>query len=82
MKINYKNTNNVIMKLVIPSILMIAIISILRHFITFKYTLISSIISLMIYGLLGVFIYFIITYKSKLLEDVFKEDIIKKLLRK
>ena len=82
MNLDYKYTLNTMLKLLIPSILMILVIVVLKHYIHVEYNIITSIISITIYGLIGSIIYLIITYKTKVIESVFGEGLIKKILRK
>ncbi len=82
MNFNYKNTIITLKKLIIPCIIMIIPIIIAKHFIVVEYTRLNSIISVLAYGIVGVIIYLIITYKNNALRDVFGDALIDKVLTK
>lgn len=82
MNFSYDKTINLLKKLVLPSILLILPILLSKTFIKFDYTFISSILSLMIHGLLGVIIYLIIVYKNKAIDETLGNEFIDKILIK
>lgn len=82
MNFSYNKTINLLKKLVLPSILLILPILLSKTFIKFDYTFISSILSLMIHGILGVIIYLIIVYKNKAIDETLGNEFIDKILIK
>ncbi|MGM9877104.1 MAG: oligosaccharide flippase family protein [Bacilli bacterium] len=82
MKMNYQNTLNLLKKLVLPCILILVPILISKYYIKFEYTFISSIISLIIHGIYGMFIYILITYKNGSLNSTLGDEFINKILVK
>lgn len=81
-KFNYKFILSILGKLLIPSLAIILPIVICNHFIKFDYNYINVILSLCIYGIYGVLVYVILTYKNKLIDNVFGEDEINKIISK
>ncbi len=82
MHFSYRKTIELIKKLIIPSITIIVMILLSKTFIKFDYTFISSILSLMIHGILGVIIYLIIVYKNKAIDETLGNEFIDKILIK
>lgn len=82
MNFSYNKTINLLKKLVLPSILLILPILLSKTFIKFDYTFISSAISLLIHGILGVIIYLIIVYKNKAIDETLGNEFIDKILIK
>ena len=82
MHFSYNMTINLLKKLVLPSILLILPILLSKTFIKFDYTFISSAISLLIHGILGVIIYLIIVYKNKAIDETLGNEFIDKILIK
>ena len=82
MKFNYNKTITTIKKLIVPSIIMIIPIIVAKHFITFEYTRLNSIISVLVFGLFGVIVYLTILYKNGSLDEVFGSENVNKILRK
>ena len=82
MHFSYNMTINLLKKLVLPSILLILPILLSKTFIKFDYTFISSAISLLIHGILGVIIYLIIVYKNNAIDETLGNEFIDKILIK
>lgn len=82
MKFNYSYTINTIKKLIIPIVLIIIVLNIIRHFFTIEYRMFNVLIYLAINGGIGAVIYLFFTYKNKLLQDIFGENFLKKILRR
>ena len=82
MKFNFKDTINMLKKLVLPTIILIVLLTVSKLFIHFEYNRITSLISIMIHGIIGVIIYLYITYKNGVLYKVFGEEFINKILKK
>ena len=82
MDFNFSKTFDVLKRLILPVLLLIILLALSKSFINFEYNRITSLISIMIHGVIGVLIYLVITYKNKSLKDVFGEEIINKILRK
>ena len=82
MNFKFIDTIKNISKLILPIILIIIPILIAKHYITFELTKLSSLISLAIYGMYGVIVYLLITYKNGALESVFGSEFINKILVK
>ena len=82
MKFNYKDTLRLIGKLILPLIVVIVPILISKHFISYELTKINSLISVILYGIYGLIVYLLITYKNGALKDVFGEDMVSSILRK
>lgn len=82
MNFNFKKTLELLKNIIIPIIVMIIPILIIRHFITFNLTRMTSLLSVVLYGLLGVAIYLFITYKNGSLNTVFGEEFINNIFRK
>ena len=77
-----KMNKKLIKKLIIPSITIIVMILLSKVFIKFDYTFISSAISLLIHGILGVIIYLIIVYKNNAIDETLGNEFIDKILIK
>ena len=82
MNFNYSKTIESLKNILVPTIIMIIPIIVAKSFIKIEYTRFNSFISLMIYGIIGVVIYLIISYKNKSLENVFGSELIDKVLTK
>ena len=82
MNFNYQRTIELLKKLILPSICIIVPIALSKYFYTFEYTRLNSIISIMIHGLIGVFIYLLIAYKNGSLESVFGKEFLDNIFRK
>lgn len=82
MHFSYRKTIDLLKKLIIPSITIIVMILLSKTFIKFEYTFISSAISLMIHGILGVIIYLIIVYKNNAIDETLGNEFIDKILIK
>ncbi len=82
MNFKYTETFKLFVKLLIPIILVIIPIVLSKHYIVFKYTRLTSLLSLFIHGMFGVIVYFFITYKNGALNTVFGEEFINKVLKK
>lgn len=82
MHFSYRKTIELIKKLIIPSITIIVMILLSKVFIKFDYTFISSAISLLIHGILGVIIYLIIVYKNNAIDETLGNEFIDKILIK
>ena len=82
MNFKYTDTLNTLKKLILPTIVLLVPIIISKHFIHFEYTRVTSIISLFIYGMYGVIVYLLITYKNGALYSVFGEEFVNNILKK
>ena len=82
MNFNYKATLKTLKMLILPIILVFIPVFISKYFITFEYTRLNSIISIMIHGLVGVIIYLFVTYKNGALRDVMGNDFVDKVMYK
>ena len=82
MNFNFKKTFELLKNIILPIILMILPIILIRHYVSFNLTRITALISISLYGILGVIIYLFITYKNKMLQTVFGEEFINKILKK
>ena len=82
MKFNYKDTVKLFAKLILPIIIVIVPIIIAKHYLVFDLTKIYAFISLLVYGLYGVIVYLLITYKNGALNTVFGEEMVNNILRK
>ena len=82
MKFEYTQTINILKKIIFPCICMIIPIIIGKQFINYEITLLNSFVSLGIYGLLGMIIYLLMTYKNNSLQEVLGEDLINNVLKK
>ena len=82
MNFNFSGTFNVLKKIIIPIILIILVIGTLKYFIKVDCNLLTSFISLFIYGIIGVSIYAFITYRNKAIQDVFGDSFVDKILNK
>lgn len=82
MHFSYRKTVNLMKKLIVPSIAIIVPILLSKTFIKFDYTFISSAISLMIHGILGVIIYLTIVYKNNAINETLGNEFIDKILVK
>ena len=82
MKINYSNTIILLRKLILPCILIIIPIIIIKYYINVELNVITSLISLFIYGMYGIIIYLLMMYKNGCLSSVFSEEFINKVLVK
>ena len=82
MNFNFKKTLELLKNIIIPVLVMIIPILVIRHFVSFELTRITSLLSVCIYGMIGVIIYLIITYKNKMLYTVFGEEFVNNLLKK
>lgn len=82
MNFNFKKSFELLKNIIVPIIVMIVPILLLRHFITFEITRVTALISVCIYGIIGVLIYLVITYKNGMLNTVFGEEFINNLFKK
>lgn len=82
MKFEYKDTLQLISKLIIPILVLIVPIVISKHYFVFELNKLNSIISLLIYGIYGVIVYLFITYKNGALNTVFGEEMVNNILKK
>lgn len=82
MNFKYKNTLNILKKLVFPLIIITFVLIISKHFITFNYTRLTSLASIILNGGISAIIYLVITYKNGSLKEVFGEEFINKILKK
>ena len=82
MHFSYRKTIDLMKKLIVPSIAIIVPILLSKTFIKFDYTFISSAISLMIHGILGVIIYLTIVYKNNAINETLGNEFIDKILVK
>ena len=82
MKFNYTYTINTLKKISIPIVLIIIVLAFIRKIVTFEYSIINAMLYLAINGIIGAGIYLVFTYKNKLLDNIFGENFLKKLLKK
>ena len=81
--INYKVTFIKLFKIISMSIIMILILLVIRHFFPFKSTnRIINIVYIVIYTLIGSFIYLFISFKSKIFYQIFGTNILPALKNK
>lgn len=78
-KVKYYDTIKVGSKIIVLNAIMILSLSIVRLFINdFPHTRFYSLLEIIIFCLIGVFIYGFIAYKNKMFDDVFGKDFFKK----
>ena len=82
MNFNFKKSLELLKNIILPVLIMIVPIIVVRHFVVFDLTRLTSLLSIAIYGLFGAFIYLIITYKNGMLNTVFGEEFVNNILRK
>ena len=82
MNFDYKKTLELLKKILLPLLLILIIVLVGKHFIIIKYTRITSLLSVIIYGITCMLIYLFITYKNKSLESVLGKDFIDSILKK
>jgi len=82
MKFDYKETINLLKKLILPLLLVFISIFISKYFIVFKLSKLTSFISLLIHGIIGVIIYLFAVYKNGSLQTVFGDEMINNVLVK
>ncbi len=82
MNFNFKKTLELLKNIIIPTLIMIIPILLIRHFISFDLTRLTSLLSVSLYGVFGVIIYLFITYKKGLLNTVFGEEFINNIFKK
>ena len=82
MNFNFRKSIETFKNILIPAIIMIIPIIVLKHFITFDLNRWTALLSVIVYGLLGTFIYLVITYKNKSLENVFGKEFLDNIFRK
>lgn len=81
--ISYKETFKVVLKLIVPLIAMILVVTLLKMIIPFNIaSKISCIIYIGICALLGATVFIIISYKMGILTEVFGEKFINKIIKK
>ena len=81
--ISYKETFKVVLKLIVPLIAMILVVTLLKIIIPFNIaSKISCIIYIGICALLGATVFIIISYKMGILTEVFGEKFINKIIKK
>lgn len=82
-KLSYRESIKPMTKILLINGIMIVVLNILRLFIgVFPTTRLWSLLEIVIYGLIGVVIYFVLSYKNNLFEEVFGKEFINKILRK
>ena len=82
MNFKFKATFNIIKKIILPTILIIAVIYILKKLVVFDYNMINSFVSLIFYGMLGSIIFILITYRNNALKSVFGENFLSVLTKR
>lgn len=82
LKFNYKIILKNISKLILPSIVMYLLLVILKNNINLETTRIYSLIKIGICGFISLCFYIFITYKNKVIEDIFGKEYINKILNK
>lgn len=81
--INYKDTFKILSKTLIPSITMVLVLTIFNYFIPIStITKFSSIIKIIINALIGGVIYIGISYKLNILDDLFGQEMLNKIIKK
>ena len=82
MNFNFKKTLGILKDIILPTIIMIIPIIILKHFIVFNLNRWTALLSVIVYGIFGVIIYLILTYKNKSLENVFGKEFLDSIFKK
>jgi O-antigen/teichoic acid export membrane protein len=81
--ISYLKSVRALIKTILSVLIMVVTLSILNLFIPIGSTSrIGAMLEIIIYGLVGVIVYFIVTYKSKLLSEVLGDNIVNKIIGK
>lgn len=82
-KLNYKQTLKLITKSLIPLLAMIVVVVILKLIIPFTIaSKVSCVIYVAIIAIIGACVYLFIAYKMHILQDIFGQDFINKLIKK
>ena len=82
-KVNYEDTLKKVFNILIITIFMVAILLIIRYFIPFTSTSrLTNILLIIIYVIIGATIYLGIMIKTKLINQIFGEENIKKIMKK
>ena len=77
MKVNYSNTFKSLLKIILSVLVMCIVIFLLHLFIPmYSDSRVISIIIVSIYGILGGLTYFILTYKTKVINDIFGKKLL------
>lgn len=82
-KVNYKNTLKLLLKVIISLITMLLSLTLLKLFIPLdNSSRLISILIVIIYAVVGALIYFIMTNKLKVIDEIFGKNFISKILNK
>ena len=82
-QINYKDSLKTIVKILVPSLSMFAIILVLKNIIPFNATSrLSAVLIIIFYAIIGVLIYGGIAYKMGLLDEVLGKNLLNKITKK
>lgn len=82
-KVSYKENIKSFIKIIVLNLIMLLCLLIARLIIgTFPSTRLYSVLEIMVYGIIGMVVYFFISYKEKIINDVFNDEFINKILRK
>lgn len=82
-KISYKSSLNTIGKSIISLMIMIVVLLIINLFIPINsFSRVGAIIEIIIFALIGVIVYFISTFKSGVIDEIFGRNLVNKILKK
>ena len=81
-KFSYKELLPYLLKVIIGIEVMLIALSILRYAYYSTINVMSSIITIVLYTVIGAFIYFVVVKEFRLIEDIFGNDFKDKLLKK
>jgi O-antigen/teichoic acid export membrane protein len=79
---NYKNVLKTLIKTILPFVCLLVPVLLSKIFIKYEYNYLTSFISLIIHGLLGMCLYLFVIYKNGNLSDVFGREYVNRLLKK
>ncbi len=82
-KLAYRETFNTVIKMLVPTMLMILAVFVLGRFIPVNYeSKLSCIMYVAINAIAGAIVYFVVSFKMKILEKVFGKTMLNKILKK
>ena len=82
-KVSYKNSIKTFIKTILLNLIMLLVLMIVRLFIgQFPTTRLYSILEIIIYAIIGIVVYGYLSIKNGILQDVFGNDFINKILNK
>ncbi len=79
---NYKNVLKTLVKTLLPFVCLLVPVLLSKIFIKYEYNYLTSFISLIVHGLLGMCLYLFVIYKNGNLSDVFGREYVNRLLKK